>query len=186
MDFYEILNIHKTATQEEIKHAYRRKAKETHPDREGGNKEAFQKVKQAYDTLSDEEKRKFYDDFGVVSQQKTSREEALSLVSTIFTELCGIGHIENPLKACEEEIFTKIREVKGQKSLFLNTRKRLLRVKKKLKFNGIGEDFLYASVRWQRAGNDQNYIKAKRALKILNICLDILKDYEYEKDLYLS
>lgn len=64
MDFYEVLGVAKTATQEEIKKAYRKKSFDTHPDRNPGNAEAektFKEVQEAYAVLSDEQKRKQYD-----------------------------------------------------------------------------------------------------------------------------
>jgi curved DNA-binding protein len=60
MDYYSTLGIPKTATQEEIKRAYRKMAAKHHPDR-GGNTAEFQKVEEAYRTLSDESKRQQYD-----------------------------------------------------------------------------------------------------------------------------
>ena len=58
--FYNILGVNDTATQDEIKKAYRKKAVESHPDK-GGNEETFKKISEAYDTLGDEQKRKDYD-----------------------------------------------------------------------------------------------------------------------------
>ena len=60
MDHYNTLGVAKNATPEEIKKAYRKLAAQHHPDR-GGNTAEFQKVQQAYDTLSDPEKRRQYD-----------------------------------------------------------------------------------------------------------------------------
>lgn len=59
-NYYEILGVNETATQEEIKKAYRKKAVEHHPDK-GGDEEKFKKISEAYDILGDEEKRKKYD-----------------------------------------------------------------------------------------------------------------------------
>jgi len=66
-DFYQILDVSKNATAEEIKKAYRKKAIEYHPDRNPGNKEAeenFKLAAQAYEILSDPQKKANYDRFG--------------------------------------------------------------------------------------------------------------------------
>jgi DnaJ-class molecular chaperone len=59
-DYYNILGIPKGASEDEIKKAYRKLAREHHPDK-GGNKEHFQKIQEAYETLSNPQKRHEYD-----------------------------------------------------------------------------------------------------------------------------
>lgn len=71
-DPYEILGVARTASQDEIKKAYRRLAKKYHPDVNKGDKSAeekFKEISQAYDVIGDEEKRKKYDQFGQWSEQ---------------------------------------------------------------------------------------------------------------------
>lgn len=66
-DYYEVLGVQKTATADEIRKAYRKLAIKYHPDKNPGDKEAEEKFKEAaeaYDVLSDETKRKKYDQFG--------------------------------------------------------------------------------------------------------------------------
>jgi molecular chaperone DnaJ len=63
-DFYEILGISKTATQDEIKKAFRKLAHQHHPDKGGGNEEKFKEANEAYQVLSDAQKRQQYDQFG--------------------------------------------------------------------------------------------------------------------------
>jgi len=64
-DFYEVLGVSKNATEAEIKSAFRKKAKEYHPDnKETGDAEKFKEVSEAYGILSDANKRKQYDQFG--------------------------------------------------------------------------------------------------------------------------
>lgn len=62
-DYYKVLGVEKSASQEEIKRAFRKKAHELHPDK-GGDEQAFKKVNEAYQALSDPEKRRQYDSFG--------------------------------------------------------------------------------------------------------------------------
>lgn len=63
-DYYNILGVSKGASGDEIKRAFRKKAHEYHPDKGSGNAEKFKEVNQAYQVLSDSQKRQQYDQYG--------------------------------------------------------------------------------------------------------------------------
>ena len=66
-DYYEVLGVGRTASDDELKKAYRKLAKQYHPDMNPGDKQAeakFKEINEAYEVLSDKDKRAKYDQFG--------------------------------------------------------------------------------------------------------------------------
>ncbi len=101
IDYYEILEVSKDATFEEIKKAYRRLALKYHPDRNPGDKEAEEKFKlinEAYQVLSDKEKRSLYDRYGKAGLEgqfegfsQSSYDDIMDFFESIFGETFGGG-----------------------------------------------------------------------------------------------
>ncbi len=91
IDYYEILEIHKSATNDDIKRSYKRLAFEYHPDRNPGNsnaEEKFKVINEAYQTLSDPDKRARYDSFGhMYSDNMFSEQDFEAGFSDIFGNL---------------------------------------------------------------------------------------------------
>lgn len=91
-NYYDLLQVSRDASKEEIKQAYRKKAMELHPDRNKGNKESeemFKKVTEAYEVLSNEDERAYYDRTGTVKGNRTSNSnyanyDFATIVNTVF------------------------------------------------------------------------------------------------------
>ncbi|MGB8468247.1 MAG: molecular chaperone DnaJ [Candidatus Babeliales bacterium] len=102
-DYYEILGVARTATEQEIKAAYRKLALKYHPDKNPNNKEAenkFKEAAEAYEVLSDTQKRQQYDQFGHAGLeggaggfhgQNASMDDIFDQFGDIFSELFGGG-----------------------------------------------------------------------------------------------
>jgi len=85
-DYYKTLGLEKTATEADIKRAYRKLAHQYHPDKGNGDDKKFKEVSEAYQILSDPEKRKQYDQFG-----KISDDEGGSATGWNYSDFSGQG-----------------------------------------------------------------------------------------------
>ena len=91
-DFYARLGVSRSATQDEIKRAYRKLAKQLHPDRNPGDKVSEEKLKtinEAYDILGDQEKRASYDRYGTADFQGINMDGFGSIFDEIFRGFGG-------------------------------------------------------------------------------------------------
>lgn len=84
---YDVLNVHKTSTPDEIKKAFKKLAIEHHPDKTAGDKqkeEQFKKINEAYSILSDPQKRETYDRFGIVDPTQRGGQNIDEILRSMF------------------------------------------------------------------------------------------------------
>ncbi|NHJ13131.1 MAG: molecular chaperone DnaJ [Candidatus Thorarchaeota archaeon] len=96
-DYYNILGVSKSATQEDIKKAYRQLAKKHHPDRNPNDKSAedkFKKINEAYEVLSDPEKRANYDRYGTADFQGVDFGDVGDIFGQFFRGFGGFGDFD--------------------------------------------------------------------------------------------
>ncbi len=101
-DYYEVLEVPRTSSEDEIKKAYRKMALKYHPDRNPGDKQAeenFKAASEAYEVLRDPQKRQVYDQFGHAGLEGrgyhgfAGTEDVFSAFGDIFGEMFGFGDI---------------------------------------------------------------------------------------------
>ena len=104
MDYYSLLGINKSASQEELKKAYKKSSMQHHPDR-GGDEEKFKEINEAYATLKDPQKRAGYDRFGTSDPQQQQQQGGFQYqhngnninpndpgFQDVFNQMFGNGH----------------------------------------------------------------------------------------------
>lgn len=157
MNPYEVLGVGEDATPIEIKKAYRKRAKNAHPDT-GGDREEFQKVNAAYAVLSDPEKRSHYDRTGEIKGDEN--DYTLDIIVSVFNDLLN------------QDIPLHINYVKLMKQTLKETIVRLNAMVETKKKERKKYDNLLIRFKTKKKG-DSNVFKGVLTSKIENLDADI-------------
>lgn len=185
MSLYEILGVNKGASRDEIRDAYRCKAKETHPDR-GGDDKKFAVFAKAYEVLIDSNKRGRYDETGVVEDVNVINKKANAMVCSIFENILDEVGEEGALKI---EIVKKIGTVLtktlagivAEITAGVSRKKALEEIAKRIKHKDKN-NLLSVSIRNRidNQGNHLNILKERK--EITKTAKDLFKGYVFKFD----
>ena len=130
--YYKKLGVEKTATQDEIRRAYRKLVKTKHPDK-GGDEKEFQEIQVAYETLSDENKRKVYDEYGEEGIKEGMSGEEPTSIFDIFSG-GGRKNVKRKTKSLLKQFEVTLEDIYQGKEKYLEVER--FRICDKCKGNG--------------------------------------------------
>lgn len=166
---YDLLGLSRDATPSQIKSAFRRAAKQSHPDA-GGDADQFQRLKAAYEVLSDEEARKYYDETGEVPADRLSSlaedERFRTLLGDMLVTIISQAGAPEFTDILEETRGTLSRQIKAadrQLVSFSHLTARLGEVLRRL--HGPEKEDVITELLQQRLTETENKIKLTLALK---------------------
>jgi hypothetical protein len=188
IDLYQLLGLKRAATREEVRKAYRRKAKSSHPDN-GGSAEAFNALTAAHDVLADDRRRERYDSTGEIEQARPDNVDG-SAIEVIAQKLGLIIHAEQDVTGLDigavleqtirEDIGLRQSSIANQQRAIERAAKLRARVKRKAN----GEDNALARVLdWHEGSAKDNVRKNEEALRSMERALEILEGYSFLDDL---
>lgn len=183
MSHYEALGVGADADRESIKRAYRKKAHEHHPDK-GGSAEKFHAIQRAYDVLSNEARRAWYDRNGSDGPADT-QDEALKNLAAVFLQAVDQADVEHQdvLAIAREHIERAKGNVLAQVEQFKAKVRKLESAKKRLtKKSSSGPELLGQMLEGQISANKRAMDLAAENLKVFDRMLELLKDYRYRAD----
>ena len=187
IDLYQLLGIKRGATRAEIRKAYRRKAKSSHPD-SGGSPEEFGVLAIAHDVLSDAKRRERYDSTGEIEQAHPDNFDG-SAIEVIAQKLGLIIHAEQDVtgldigavieRSIQDDIVQRKSNIANQKRAI--ARASQLRTRVKRKANG-GDNALARVLDWHEQFTKDHVRKNEEAVRAMERALEILELYCFVDD----
>lgn len=194
LDPYATLGIDKSASAAVIKAAYRRRARDTHPDRAGtADAGEFQEVVRAYGILSNPEAKKLFDESGVVDEAnpQADRKAAMDVLVGVFNEIMEeagragmpldrfdiVGGLKRVLDMKRAELQRKSGALQRQVDERLKLRKRIQRVRS-------GENLFASVLTKQIEAMQKELLDVREALRIIEIALTETGNYESEVEVF--
>lgn len=188
-DLYEFFDINKDASKEEIKKAYRKKAKETHPDKNKEKREDFEKANKYYLVLIDDKKRENYDKTGKIDNNNINNTVYIQFLCQLFKNMidkCDGDFNFNIFDKMKDHINNNINNFEINKSKIKDQIKKYKKLKKRIKSKLKKEENIFLNVIDDNMKNIENRITIiDNDIKLHKEAYDYLVkgkfDFEYEE-----
>lgn len=180
-DLYKVLGVGKFASKEEIKKAYKKLAKEHHPDTQNGDEEMFKKIVEAYNVLTDDEMRAIYDKTGQKEKMPDDEKVIEFLRVTIIPSILNSPNVyeKDVIKALtmyiQDNIDTHVEQIQYYE-------------KEIVKLSGVVDRFVvkngkpnvFREVIKEMIADKRNHVTYYQSeIKFYRYVLEFVKDYEY-------
>lgn len=183
---YDMLGVSKGASADEIKRAYRSKAKSLHPDRNDGDDTAFKELKAAYDVLKDDEKRAYYDEHGEAPEDDDSSDPVFAILVEMFDNILQRDvplHV-NYLDLMRDTLKSALVEVSAAKSEASKELKQLDKLSKKFKRvkGDTANNFFLSMIETKRSHAKRRLDRVDAGRVHITNALKLLSDFEFTPD----
>ena len=186
MNLYEVLGVANDADTKTIKSAYRKLSKEYHPDA-GGERDTFERIKLAFDVLSDPERRKRYDTTGRVDMSPITKERVKEMIRNAVIGMVNgprSGQMDDPVWTdVRTKVLLSISESRQEiQNNMANTQRKLERVTRLLeRFKSkTDEDPVGDALREQQKNLEDETIQHENAMELSLELEKVFKSYDYE------
>jgi len=187
MKLYEELGVKKDASPEEIKKAYRARAKKTHPDKHGGDPELFNKVNVAYSILINPERKKRYDETGdtdekrELSIQELAMENLRVIIDNILKNNTSNDSIlyADIFDRLEDQINAQIENAEMQIEEHQKRYEVLIKMEGRVKYKGAAKSLFLEMIKNEKLNIENSISNTEKNIKVFEALIVIIDDYEF-------
>lgn len=174
--FYQILGLKKNATTQEVKHAYRAKSRDAHPDK-GGSTEAMADINAAYACLKDPSRRLTYDQTGADTQQPPIQAAIRDVLMGSFNELIDKNIERDCLGYVRNSIQTALYKLRDQDTVGKSAKKKLIERREKIKVKN-GDNLFHVLVDDRLKRIESDLARLEYMITAHQGAIELLKQYE--------
>jgi curved DNA-binding protein CbpA len=179
MTLYDTLGVPKSASQDEVRMAYRKKAQKSHPDK-GGSEAEFRQIQCAYDILSDPERKARYDQTGETGQGPSLESQALSYVAALLPKI-----LDSVLDVSRLALIDKLKEMVNADAERMKANKRngeAIIAKRRDALKRLSPGPMAGMLESEIALIEQKLVQIDGQITMLDMALKIVSEHSYQHD----